>query len=335
MRPKPRPLLRKPKVAATFSQVIAQLPHLKAFLEVDFVVEHPRWLHAPLLDFVVGWGRKDSGQIARDYAERHKLPYLGIEDGFVRSVGLGVDGHPPCSLVLDDLGIYYDATAPSRLEAWLNDLEFRLSATELARAERCMAQIRELRLSKYNQAPREFDLGPRVDGRARVLVADQTWGDMSVVLGLASETSFRAMLEAARAENPDAELIVKGHPDVQSGKKRGYLQEAGAVAGARVIATHVNPIALLEQVDKVYVATSQLGFEALLVGKPVTCFGAPFYSGWGLTDDRTRIVRRARRRSLAELFHAAYLRYARYVDPETGQRCELERTLAYLAAHRP
>ena len=321
-------------MAATFSQVIADLPHLKALLEVDFVVQHPRWFHGPLLDFVVGWGKKETGEIARAYAERHRLPYIGIEDGFLRSVGLGLDGHAPCSLVWDDLGIYYDATSESRLEAWLNAADFALDAVELRRAEHCMAQIRQLRLSKYNQAPRDFDLGPRAEGRARVLVVDQTWGDMSVVLGLASETSFRDMLAAAQRENPGAEVLVKGHPDVLSGKKRGYLVEPADAAAVRVIAGNVNPLALVEQVDRVYVVTSQLGFEALLVGKPVSCFGAPFYSGWGLTEDRVRIVRRARRRSVVELFYAAYLRYARYVNPDTGARCELEDTIAYLAARR-
>ena len=127
---------------------------------------------------------------------------------------------------------------------------------------------------------------------------------------------------------------MKSHPDVLRGKKRGYLHALSARAQLRTIAQHVNPIALLEQVDKVYVATSQLGFEALMLDKPVTCFGAPFYSGWGLTDDRTPVVRRVQRRSLPELFHAAYLRYARYVDPDSGRRCELEDTIAYLAARR-
>jgi capsular polysaccharide export protein len=331
---KSRSLLQKPRIAATFSQVIAELPHLKTLLDVDFIVLRPKWWHALALDVVVGWGKKDSSQIARDYAERHELPYLGIEDGFLRSVGLGVEGHAPCSLVLDDLGIYYDATCESRLEAWLNADDFAPQASELARAERCMAQIRELRLSKYNHTPRDFALPPRTPGRPRVLVADQTHGDMSVVLGLVSEASFRAMLDAAQRENPGAEVFVKGHPDVLAGKKRGYLQELAPSLGVPVIAESCNPIALLEQVDKVYVATSQLGFEALMLDKPVSCFGAPFYSGWGLTEDRLRVVRRQRRRSVSELFVAAYLRYPRYIDPDTGRRCELEDTIRYLAARR-
>jgi capsular polysaccharide export protein len=67
-------------------------------------------------DAVLAWGRKPSATIARRHAERHGLPLLQIEDGFLRSVGLG-DRDPPLSIVVDDLGIYYDATTASRLEA--------------------------------------------------------------------------------------------------------------------------------------------------------------------------------------------------------------------------
>ena len=40
------------------------------------------------------------------------------------------------------------------------------------------------------------------------------------------------------------------------------------------------PLSFVEAFDEVYVATSQMGFEALLMGKVVHTFGAPFYAGW-------------------------------------------------------
>jgi capsular polysaccharide export protein len=88
------------------------------------------------------------------------------------------------------------------------------------------------------------------------------------------------------------------------------------------------------KVDLVYVATSQLGFEALMLNKPVTCFGMPFYAGWGLTDDRVAIARRTHRRTRHEVFAAAYLRYARYVDPRTGRRGTLEDLIAHIVESR-
>lgn len=87
----------------------------------------------------------------------------------------------------------------------------------------------------------------------------------------------------------------------------------------------VSPWSLFPLVTRVYTVSSQLGLEALLAGRPVVCYGVPFYAGWGLTEDRVRVPRRTRRRSLAELVTASYLLYARYIDPATGAACDFER----------
>ena len=60
------------------------------------------------------WGKKHPKR--RKLAHILRLPLLNLEDGFLRSVGLGVSGYPPYSIVYDDIGIYYDTTRPSRLE---------------------------------------------------------------------------------------------------------------------------------------------------------------------------------------------------------------------------
>lgn len=64
---------------------------------------------------ILEWGYNASSKKARHFAQQHDLPYATIEDGFLRSIGLGVDGYPPFSLVYDDIGIYYD----------INSLSFR------------------------------------------------------------------------------------------------------------------------------------------------------------------------------------------------------------------
>jgi capsular polysaccharide export protein len=318
-----------------FSPGIARIPHLGAFLGADAVVFPPSRLRRRV-DTVVGWGRKANTARARRYAKKVGCPFVALEDGFLRSLDLGVSGEPPLSIVVDDLGIYYDATAPSRLERILDHsgegdpLE---DPALLARARRCMQRIREAGLSKYNHAP-ALDLGPR-QGK-RVLVVDQTAGDLSVQLGLPHPGGFPAMLEAALREHPDAEVLVKGHPDVSAGAKAGSFgslltRERDRL---RVLREPASPMSLLEQVDAVYVVTSLMGFEALVAGKPVTCFGVPFYAGWGLTEDRVEVPRRTRRRSLEQVFAAAYLQYARYVDPETGRRCDIEPILEHLALQR-
>ncbi|MCA0340140.1 MAG: capsular polysaccharide biosynthesis protein, partial [Proteobacteria bacterium] len=97
---------------------------------------------------VLGWGLKPTALQARAFAARHGLPYWSVEDAFLRSVGLGKEGVASLSFALDDLGIYYDASAPSRLEAMIAaaaPLE-----VQRARAAAFRRFIVENRLSKYN-----------------------------------------------------------------------------------------------------------------------------------------------------------------------------------------
>ncbi|MDW7745293.1 capsular polysaccharide biosynthesis protein [Halomonas sp.] len=278
-------------------------------------------------DVTLGWGLKPTSLKARRLAGQRGIPYISLEDGFLRSWGLGVNGYQPHSLIVDTMGIYYDATRPSDLEQII--LEARFSEDELKRAEHCMTLIRHYRLSKYNHAP---DRALPPSQQRRVLVVDQTAGDASIHYGLADAERFRSMLEAALDENLEAEILVKVHPDVVAGRKQGHLLDtASQHPRCRLIAEDLNPWCLFDTVDTVHVVTSQLGFEALLAGKRVICHGMPFYAGWGLTDDRTHCTRRNQRRSLLQLFAAAYLRYARYANPYTGQACSLETTIDLIA----
>lgn len=286
---------------------------------------------------VLAWGCKPSATKAEHLAQTLNLPVWRLEDGFIHSLGQGVLGAKSYSLVLDRQGIYYDATQASDLEDWLaNDPERRLLDSQLlARAEQLIQDIRYHRVSKYNNASLN-SASLRLPAGKKVLVVDQTAGDMSLKYGLVSETSAEQMLRAALTEHPEAQILVKTHPDVIAGKKRGCCPTNFQHPRLHWISQAINPLSLLAEVEHVYVLTSQLGFEALLMAKPVTCFGVPFYAGWGLTDDRADhtlavFQRRQRKRSVIEVFAAAYLLYSRYLDPEQGTRCELERVVEYIA----
>ena len=282
----------------------------------------------PRLQALLAWGHKPSGRWAQAEAARRGLPLWRLEDGFLRSVGLGAE-QPPLSVVIDDLGIYYDADAPSRLEQLIStpiDAAQRRRAGALARAW-C-----EQRLSKFNGA-----LESEAPAEPFVLVVDQTAGDLSLRHGQASAASFRRMLACAAREHPQATLLLKIHPDVSSGRKRGHFSPADLDhPRIRVCADGGHPTALLEQALAVYVVTSQLGFEALLWGRPVHCFGMPFYAGWGLSHDHLPPPerRRGHRPDLAQLVHASLVTYPRYRDPETGHRCEPERLIEHLGLQR-
>ena len=293
----------------------------------------------------VGWGAKASAKRAAWYAARAGGKSVRLKDGFLRSFGTG-QHFPPLSLVVDNQGIYYDSTCASALEALLaSDVDVLEGiAADVVRAR---ALVLAHRLSKYNHAP-NWDLdelaGRGVDaGVVRaVLVIDQTAGDMSVSLGGASADTFADMLAAARAENPQATIYVKTHPEVTAGRKGGYLTQVqdDVVDGQRTVVLRqgINPLSLIEQMDRVYVVTSTMGFEALLAGKPVSVFGLPWYAGWGATDDRQTCPRRlpyaGRLRSVDELFAAAYFHYTRYLNPVTHQRGTIFDVIEWLVMQR-
>lgn len=318
-----------------------QLRFLEVFLEQPMADLPPWWLARPLwgrlgkhCQGLLTWGCKNPAAMsALQAAHKKPLPVLRLEDGFLRSLDLGVRGAPPYALVVDDTGIYYDATRPSALENLLNSEGWQTPAL-LGEARAAMRAITAHNLSKYNHAPdAPADLIPD-RGRPRILVLDQTRNDLSVSLGLADADSFTCMLEAACREHPDADICVKTHPDVLSGRKQGFFQPQDLPAGVRLLAEDVNPLSLLRQVDEVYCVTSQMGFEALLLDKKVHCFGMPFYAGWGLTQDRQTCARRTAVRSLEEVFAAAYLLYSRYVHPVTGRRCSIMEIIRLLTEQR-
>lgn len=317
-------------IARYFSSGIDRICALATFLP-EFRLQRPGLYLRPRpgADHIIGWGLKPSSDKARQYARQHALPYVALEDGFLRSLGPGREGYQPHSLVVDDVGIYYDALRPSALENWLNNATF--TAAETAEAEACMALLRRYRLSKYNHAP---DALPADAPDADVLVVDQTAGDASIHYGQASAATFGQMLAAALAAHPTSTLWIKTHPDVVSGAKQGHLSRAAAHPRCHLLADDINPWTLFERVAHVYVVTSQLGFEALMAGKQVYCFGLPFYAGWGLTHDAQQSPRRRRRRGLDEVFAAAYLRYSRYANPYTGKPATLRDTIALIADQR-
>jgi capsular polysaccharide export protein len=317
---------------AVFSTGLLRLPGLRRMLGAERLRFRPSERAARHVDAVAGWGHKPTAERARAYARRHHLPYLALEDGFLRSIGLSA-AEPALSLVVDDLGIYYDARLPSRLETLLQ-ADPRLDEPELlARAERFRRELVLAGVSKYNHAPDELP-AELSEARELVLVADQTYDDASVSGALANERSFEQALACALEEHPDARVVVKVHPATVAGKKRGYLATLARSPRVLVVAQDVNPQALLRRTKHLYVVSSQLGFEALLAGVKVTCFGQAFYAGWGLTDDRQVSPRRTRRLTLAQLVAGALLLYPRYRHPLSLEPCEAERVLSHLALQR-
>lgn len=313
------------------SNGIASIPHLGALLGESWA-PISRWRRMDArIDKVAGWGLRGTAIRTRQWASDRGLPYLALEDGFLRSVGLGHQDSP-LSIVADDLGVYFDARAPTRVEKLITA---ERGTEELCRAERLIAAWRDARVSKYNNAREAATCGADLDTPYALLI-DQTRGDPSIEGGLAGNRDFDVMLEAALDEQPRVRIILKLHPDVLAGRKRGHFERLTRAQTARmtVLRTDTHPAALIEHAAMIYVVTSQMGLEGLLWGKPVRTFGMPFYAGWGLTlDERPRLDRR-RPVSLASLVHAALVDYMRCVDPETGRSCPIERLITHMALQR-
>jgi capsular polysaccharide export protein len=251
-----------------------------------------------------------------------------VEDGFLRSRGLGADLVPPLSLVLDETGIYYDALRPSRVEHFIAARE-TLRPDQRRRAEALIRGITEAGLSKYNLGGTHPDLP---QGH-RILVVGQVEDDASLLQGGGDLRSNKALLEATRRENPDAVLVYKPHPDVEAGLRGGAVDAAGF---ADVVASKTDPVHLLRMVDEVWTMTSLLGFEALLRGIPVTTLGVPFYAGWGLTRDLAEVPPRRRAQpDLTGLVHACLIDYPRYIHPLTKAPCPVEVAVEWLATTEP
>ncbi len=249
-----------------------------------------------------------------------KSGVVRVEDGFLRSKGLGAELIPPMSLVLDDLGIYYDPSRESRLEQMIT-ASVDLPEGARLRAERLITKITKAGLSKYNIGT-SVDLENLPKGR-RILVPGQVEDDASITLGAGEVNTNAGLLAEVRRINPAAVIIYKPHPDVEAGLRPGAVPNAAELAD--VVLTNTDPIAVLAHVDEVWTMTSLLGFEALLRGVSVTCLGMPFYAGWGLTDDRAMpLPRRAATPDLTALAHAVLIDYPRYFDPVTSLPCPAE-----------
>lgn len=283
---------------------------------------------------VLAWQYKAPPKL-KAFCARHGIPFHYVEDGFIRSVALGALQVPPLSLAFDAQDMYFNANGPTDLEDILRTYDFAGDPALMRRARAAREQLLASRLSKYNSGHR-LDIAS-VYGektRKRVLVIGQVERDASIAYGCARRMTNNDLVQLAAAENPDAQVIYKPHPEVLKGTAEAKSNPALVRDIAMILTQDISLADALETIDHVYTITSLSGFEALLRGIKVTTVGCPFYSGWGLTDDRQPNPRRNRTLSIDEVFAAAYLLYAKYLDPVTKRPIEIEEALDVLARMR-
>jgi capsular polysaccharide export protein len=275
----------------------------------------------PFSSTVLTWGNKSNIK---------KGKVICVEDGFIRSVGLGVHFNQPLSLVFDYSGIYFDSTKKSDLENILNNTLFNKALCD--RASHVQNELIRLGISKYNVGGDANIILP--SNKVIILVPGQVEGDASLEFGSPVIKKNQQLLTKVRQANPDAYIIYKPHPDVIVGERDHGNWKLDLSELADLIITDVSIDRMINIVDEVHTITSLAGFEALLRGKKVITYGMPFYAGWGLTVDMENCVRRKRVLLLEELIAGTLILYPKYLDPYSRKLCTVERVIDIIDEQR-
>jgi len=275
---------------------------------------------------IIVWGKNISIEKKISTVNNH----ISVEDGFIRSVGLGAELYPPLSLLFDKKGIHYDASKSSDLEYLLQN--FNVNPNELIRARRIIDLIIKLKISKYNlKLNKELNLPNNISNKQIIGVLGQVETDNSITYGVPNDTILKtnfALVEQVRKDYPDAYIIYKPHPDTESGLRIRGIKDSSICKNADFIAKNISVENLFNKVDRVAVFTSLGGFEALLRGISVSTYGLPFYAGWGLTDDKLNnhiwAKRRTRKLTIEELTFISLIKYPFYYSLRFNCLTELE-----------
>lgn len=267
------------------------------------------------------WGKKPY-PLVEEFAQKNALKIFRVEDGFIRSVGLGSDLTQPYSLVIDSRGIYFDPTQESDLEYMLQNSSF--DDMLIQRAKKLRSYLLEKKISKYNLYENKIVKTPK--GKKVIVVPGQVEDDASIKFGAQGMTNLK-LLQEVRSTNRDAYIIYKPHPDVLVGNRIGDIDETIALQYANRVITEYGIDSVLEFCDEVHTMTSLVGFEALMREKKVITYGSPFYSGWGLTIDKKLQKRRRRKLTIDELVAVVFLNYPKYISPKTLLVCKVEEML--------
>ena len=279
------------------------------------------------------WGHKVSNNYLEVFNE-FKINPIRVEDGFMRSFGLGVDFVKPKSIVLDSCGIYYDSTKNSDLENILNNIF--LTKKLINYTKFLISKIIKNNISKYNIENIKLFNSVKTDKKI-IFVVGQVAHDASIKYGTFTYKTDLDLIKKVRSNNKYAFILYKPHPDVLSGYRAG--------ADLNIIEKYVDKIALdlsifncLKICNEVHTLTSLVGFDALIRGKKVFTYGAPFYAGWGLTVDMDKsspaFKRRKRKLTLEELVYGCLIKYPIYWDYEKNKKTTCEHVIKQIVKER-
>lgn len=280
-------------------------------------------------DCAIVWGSPyfapNSKQMLEKIIAANK-PIISLEDSFIRAVY--PFNKPNCNTRYKQTLSYtannyfqFEAGKKTTLDQLLEECK-PLNLEQLADVKRTKQFIIDNQLSKYNCQFNQFN---PVDNNKSVLVVDQSYGDQSIIGSNATNKTFEDMLITAIMENPKATIYLKMHPESMNDGRGGFYTKEVIDRISKqcnksivILDKPINPISLLKKIDKVYVVSSGLGFEALMCGVDVVTFGTAFYAGWGLTNDRNFIKHHSRKLTFNELYYTVFYKFTKWVNPDNG-----------------
>lgn len=268
------------------------------------------------------------------------IPLSYVEDGFIRSFGLGASKTTPMSLVFDRKAMHFDRQEMSDLEGILASYDFAADAQLMCRAEKMIEDLKSKNVSKYNGLGHDMNLRSELgidEKEDCILVIGQVEDDLSLAYGMKHLMSGNDLVLRAAMENPSATILYRPHPESRLVAKKHYSNPKDVSHFAHIVPEEASLHACFAAANRVYAMTSLAGFEALLHDLPVKVFGCPFYAGWGVTEDvDENVSRRTRTLTVQEIFAAAYILYPKYWRPVTAEEMTAEdalRTISVIRTH--
>lgn len=327
-------------------QIISNLAQKHLHLTLKPTSQRPPSILLAKFDSYVVWGIHSKNQLQSHLRKisstwnnlKNPNKIFCMEDGFVRSQGLGATLIEPLSVVLDEQGIYYNAKSPSDLETILTSLS--LDDDMHAKADALIQSLNQTGVTKYNVGQSQ-DLATLIPNNTTVhLVVGQVEDDASIKNCLSSITTNRELLLDVRQRHPNDFIIYKPHPDVETGLRVGQVHDARKIADW--VAHDTAMTDCLAVCNVLHTISSLSGFEALIRGKNVVCYGLPFYAGFGLTHDiwhdtperQIALSRRQRTLSLTELVYGVLIAYPMYRLPNGIGLAQAHQVIHHLA-HQP
>lgn len=265
---------------------------------------------------IIVWGYRYSDDIS--LLLKHKnIPIIRIEDGFIRSFGLGKDFIPPLSLVFDKGNLYYNASNDNP-----SDIHTALDAKPMpyldSMVQDIMKDIITHNITKYNID----DVSPIIIETEKPIlcVVGQVPNDASLKYGSLPKNiqNNTDLLKYARQYFPDHYILFKPHPDIMAGHVKGEdLQQIKEYAD--VVDRSSSLISLINRADHILVMTSLAGLEAIIREKKVTVLGKPFYKGYGFCEGEE--VSQLRKEEVSQLrkedfIRSIYLDYPLYINTQ-------------------